>query len=124
MDEKRTEQRLLCAELVQVIYQDASGQQCGLVANLEDISASGLCLESDVEIPEGAKVKVEYGDGELVGVVRYCVFREIGFFLGIEFEAGCKWSTRHFRPGHLLDPRQLVDNTLDKKYGKNKHTVM
>jgi hypothetical protein len=124
MNEKRTEQRLLCAELVQVTYQDASGHQCRLVANLEDISASGLCLESDVEIPDGAKVKVEYGDGELVGVVKYCIFREIGFFLGIEFQEGCRWSTQHFRPEHLLDPRQLVDNAVDKRYGKSKHTVM
>lgn len=124
MNEKRIEQRLLCAELVQVIYRDASGQQRELVANLEDISASGLCLQSDIEIPDGARVTVEYGDGKLVGVIRYCVFREIGFFLGIEFEAGCRWSTQHFRPEHLLDPRQLVDNTLEKKYGRNKHTVM
>jgi hypothetical protein len=124
MNEKRSEQRLLCAELVQLTYHDESGRQRRRVANLADICASGLCLQSDGRIPDGARVTVRYGDGELVGTVKYCIFREIGFFLGIEFEPGCRWSTLHYQPEHLLDPRQLVDNTLNKRYGKSKCTVV
>ncbi|MCU1294315.1 MAG: hypothetical protein JWP08_3165 [Bryobacterales bacterium] len=124
MKEKRIEQRLLCAELVQVTYFEESGRQCRRIANLEDICASGLCLQSEMRIPDGTRVIVNYGGGELVGTVRYCIFREIGFFLGIQFEAGCKWSTQNFRPEHLLDPRQLVDNALMNRYGKAEGKVM
>ena len=51
--------------------------------------------------------------GELAGRVRYCVFREIGYFVGVEFDPGCKWSQRSFKPLHLLDPRRLVKNPPD-----------
>jgi hypothetical protein len=40
------------------------------------------------------------------------VYREIGYFVGIEFEAGSRWSKNQFRPQHLLDPRHLVDQSL------------
>jgi hypothetical protein len=42
------------------------------------------------------------------------VYREIGYFLGIEFEPGCKWSARHFKPQHLLDPRRLVTRSINR----------
>jgi hypothetical protein len=51
---------------------------------------------------------MSYPNGELLGIVKYCVFRDIGYFLGVEFEPGSRWSQRHFRPQHLLDPRRLV----------------
>jgi hypothetical protein len=44
-----------------------------------------------------------------MGKVRYCVFREIGYFLGVEFEPGNRWSLRSYKPQHLLDPRKLVN---------------
>jgi hypothetical protein len=124
MKEKRIEQRLLCAELVQVSYYEESGRHCRRVANLEDICGSGLCLQSEMRIPDGTKVTVNYGGGQLVGTVRYCIFREIGYFLGIQFEPGCHWSTRRFRPEHLLDPRQLVENALNNRYGGTEGKVM
>jgi hypothetical protein len=49
-----------------------------------------------------------------MGIVKYCVFREIGYFLGVEFEAGTRWSQRHFRPQHLLDPRRLVTRATNR----------
>jgi hypothetical protein len=48
----------------------------------------------------------------MVGIIRYCVLREGGYFLGVQFEEGCRWSTQHFRPQHLLDPRQLIDRAI------------
>jgi hypothetical protein len=59
-------------------------------------------------------MRITYPKGELVGIVRYCVFREIGYFLGVEFEDGCRWSQRHFRPQHLLDPRKLVIRAVNR----------
>jgi hypothetical protein len=50
----------------------------------------------------------------LVGKVKYCVYREIGYFLGIEFEAGSRWSLRQFKPQHMLDPRRLVARSMSR----------
>ena len=82
--------------------------------NLEDISLSGACVQVDVPIPLGTPVSISYGKGDLVGFVKYCVFREIGYFLGIEFNAGSRWSQREFKPQHLLDPRRLVLRTINR----------
>ena len=84
------------------------------VANLEDISLSGACLQVDRPVPLGTPYRITYPKGVLVGKVKYCVFREIGYFLGIEFEAGSRWSRNDFRPQHLLDPRHLVNRTADR----------
>lgn len=112
MQERRTDTRLLCAELVEVIWKDRSGLQQRRVANLEDISLTGICLQVENPMLAGTAVVMRYGDGELVGVVRYCTFRDDGYFLGIQFEEGCRWSTRHFRPEHLVDPRELVEQAM------------
>jgi hypothetical protein len=114
MEERRNETRLLCAELVELIWKDDAGREHRRVANLEDISLSGLCLCLENRVPEGTSVRVHYGDGQLVGVVRYCVYREIGYFLGVEFSDGCRWSSKHFRPKHMIDPRQLVEEAIQR----------
>lgn len=109
MNERRVETRLLCAELVEINWKDKSARQRRRVVNLEDISLSGACLQSEMPILRGTAVTIRYGDGELVGSVRYCLYRDLGYFLGIEFAPDCRWSTKHFRPRHLLDPKRLVD---------------
>lgn len=116
MQERRTDTRLLCADLVNLIWTDGMNRQHRRVANLEDISLCGLCLCAEVPLSEGTEVRVHYGDGELVGVVRYCIFRQIGYVLGVEFSEGCRWSTQHFRPQHMIDPRQLVQEAM-KRHG-------
>jgi hypothetical protein len=103
---------MMCAELVEITWSDKSGRQRRRLANLEDISLSGICLQLEQLVPEGTLVTMRYGDGELIGTVRYCVFRDAAHFLGIRFEEGCRWSTKHFRPQHLLDPRELVDRAV------------
>ncbi len=112
MQERRIENRLLCAELVELIWKEDSGRQRRRVANLEDISLSGICLQMEAPILPGTPITMKYGDGELVGTVRYCVYRQFGYFLGIELLEGCRWSTEHFRPEHLLDPQELVSQAL------------
>lgn len=112
MQERRTDNRLLCADLVELVWKDASGRKRRRIANLEDISLSGVCLQVEKEIVPGTSLSIRYGDGELVGTVRHCRFRDIGYFLGVQLEEGCRWSTQHFKPQHLLDPRELVDRAL------------
>ncbi len=99
---------MLCADLVDVEWRDKAGRSRQTVANLEDISISGACLHLDVAIPPHTTLRVSYPEGEWNGQVRYCVFREIGYFVGIEFDHGCQWSQRNFKPLHLLDLQRLV----------------
>lgn len=114
MMDRRVEPRMLCADLVDVQWRDQVGRTRRGVANLEDISLSGACLQVDRPVPLGTAFRISYPNGELMGKVKYCVFREIGYFLGIEFEPGTRWSQRHFRPQHLLDPRRLVTRATNR----------
>ncbi len=108
MQDRRVEPRMLCADLVDVHWKDQSGKTKRLVANLEDISLSGACLQVEKSIPLKTNIRISLPKGELKGVVRYCVYREIGYFLGIEFEGGSQWSLQDFKPQHMLDPRRLM----------------
>lgn len=99
---------MLCADLVDVRWRDAAKRVKRAVANLEDISLSGACIQLDQQIPLGAKVTITYPKGEFTGLVRYCQFREIGYFAGVQFEDGSRWSSLVFQPLHLLDPRSLA----------------
>ena len=104
---------MLCADLVNVRWKDKSGKTFRAVANLEDISHSGACIQVDVQIPLGVQVQVAYPKGNFSGEVRYCMYRDIGYYVGLLFENGSRWSEKSFKPMHLLDPRSLA-----KKFGK------
>jgi hypothetical protein len=114
MAEKRAEPRLMCADLVDIEWRDEMGRERRTVANLEDISALGACLQVEDEIPLRTTLRMTLMDNEFRGQVRYCVYREYGYFLGIQFEPGIRWNVHTFKPLHLLDPRNLVDPTRDK----------
>lgn len=119
MQERRSEIRLLCADLVEVHWKDASGKSHRTSALLEDISVSGACLQMEAPMPVGARVcwsgPAARGKArrskEFVGVVRYCEYQEIGYYLGVEFESTSKWSRRKYRPRHLLDWKRLLKQT-------------
>ena len=114
MLDRRVEPRLLCADMVDLTWKDKSGRNRKIIVNLEDISLSGACVQVDAPLPLGTPVRITHGKGELAGFVKYCVFREIGYFLGIEFDPDSRWSQRQFRPQHLLDPRRLVLRTINR----------
>jgi hypothetical protein len=40
--------------------------------------------------------------------VKYCLQNDIGYFVGIQFAAGQKWSREIYTPKHLLDPAQVL----------------
>lgn len=114
MQDRRIEPRLLCAELVDICWKDKTGRLRRSVANLEDISISGACLQLEHQIPMQTNVTILHPRGELTGQVRYCVFREIGYFVGLQFEPDIRWSSKTFRPQHLLDPRRLVSRSVQR----------
>lgn len=115
MHDRRNTPRMLCADLVRIRWKDAFGKSHKCVANLEDISVNGACIQMETEVAPETVIKITHQRGELVGTVRYCQYREIGYFLGIQFEEGGRWSMENFRPQHLLDPRRLVKRKRDDK---------
>jgi hypothetical protein len=108
MEERRSRLRLLCAELVEVSWTDQTGRERKGIANLEDISVSGVCLQFDHPIPRGSSVAVRCGKGELLGTVRYSFCRDEGHFIGVQFKPGSRWSQKNFKPSHLLDPSDVA----------------
>ena len=107
MSERRVESRLMCADLVNIDLTDKTGRPKRTVANLEDISLSGACIQVDQPVLLGTLIRIEHPNGMLLGHVRYCVYREIGYFLGIEFDEGSRWSMGEYRPQHLFNPNSL-----------------
>ena len=105
---------MLCADLIDIQWRDHTGRNRRGVANLEDISLSGACLQVERPVTLGSAIRMAYPNGELTGVVKYCVFRDIGYFLGVEFDPGSRWCQRSYRPQHLLDPRRLVNRATNR----------
>lgn len=112
MKERRKKTRLLCAELVQVLWRDQNVVQRRNIANLDDISSKGACIQLEQPIACGTAITLQYGEGELIGSVRYCCYRDGSYFVGIEFDEGSEWSRKDFHPKHLFDPRRLVPQSL------------
>jgi hypothetical protein len=110
MVNQRIEPRMLCADTVDVCWED---QETGLtrcmLANLDDISQLGACLLLDCSIPENTSLRIVHSKGELTGKVIYCVLREVGYVTGVEFYPSSGWSQENFQPEHLYDPRRLSD---------------
>ncbi len=108
MRERRSEVRMLCADLVEVCWEDEEHQPQQATAVLEDISRAGACLQFEVPLPTGTSVRIACGGEHLQATVRYCVYREIGYVVGVQFEAGSQWSPQEFHPEHMLDPLRLT----------------
>jgi hypothetical protein len=106
MLDRRVGLRMLCADVVEIHWKEnRRNRRCN--ANLEDISLSGACLQVERPVPLLTTVRIRHGQGELTGKVKYCISRDIGYFLGVELAPGSRWSERSFHPRHLINPRQL-----------------
>ena len=108
MRERRSEVRMMCADLVRVCWKGPDGKTHRASALLEDISVAGACLQTEVPRPMGAQVRWHTPKHEFTGSVRYCEYREIGYFVGVELNANSKWSRKTFRPQHMLDLKRLM----------------
>jgi hypothetical protein len=117
MQRSRAEIRMLCADMVQVCWREETDRECNATALLEDISPSGMCLQFEIPVPIGTQVGVQCSGDKLAGIVRYCVYREIGYFVGIELEPSSRWCRQHFEPQHLLDLEELVLRSASKAGG-------
>ncbi len=108
MHERRSEVRLLCADMVEVKWQDRLGRPRQATALLEDISRSGACLQFEIPVPLGTQLQISCAREVLQGVVRYCAYREIGYFVGVQFSEDSQWSRQQYEPQHLLDLERLM----------------
>jgi hypothetical protein len=108
---RRSEVRMLCADMVEVSWKDGTGKAQGATALLEDICPSGACLQLEAPVPLGSEFRWESSKQQFNGYVRYCVYREIGYFIGVEFTSTSKWSKRTYKPQHLLDLQRLLEHS-------------
>ena len=108
MEERRAEARILCADMVNIQWSDSSGRTRRATALLEDIARNGACLQVESALPLDGEIVLEHAKARMRGVVRYCVYREIGYFAGVQFTPDSEWSRSKFTPQHLLDLEELV----------------
>jgi hypothetical protein len=106
MKERRAEPRLWCSDLIKVRLE--GGESGELVANLEDISPSGACVQFERAVPAGARLCLMLGRYKFRGQVTHCTHNEIGYFVGVRFDAARKWTRQMYEPKHLLDPARVV----------------
>ena len=123
MMRERSEARMLCAELVNIRWKDKSGRGHKCTAILEDISSAGACLQIEDPVPVNTAIRIHHPKGKLEGLVKYCVYREIGYFIGLEFEPDSKWSPRQFQPEHMLDLPRLLARTLKSTARRLRPTI-
>ncbi len=108
MPDKRSEVRMMCADLVEASWTDQNGQVQRTDALLENISPSGACLQFEEPVPLGVNIRFTCKKHEFSGEVRYCQYAEIGYFVGLQLEPHSHWSRRLFKPRHLLDLQELA----------------
>lgn len=94
--------------MVEVCWKDQAGRKRSGAGLLEDISPSGACLQMEAPVALGTAILWRSPGHEFKGKVRYCVYREIGYFVGVEFVEESRWSKKAYRPQHLLDLKKLM----------------
>jgi hypothetical protein len=92
----------MCADLLKVRLPDEADPK-EFIANLEDISPSGACIQLEAALRDGANIEIVCSTCRLKGKVRYCRFVEIGYDVGVAFDERQSWSRERFEPKHLLE---------------------
>jgi hypothetical protein len=95
--------------MLEVRWRDPAGRMRHMPALLEDISPSGACLQLESAVPTGVEIRWDWPSQHFIGRVRYCTYREVGYFVGVEFSAPTKWSKQAYSPRHLLELQALLD---------------
>jgi hypothetical protein len=102
MAEKRSEPRFMCSELVNILirYEDQTVQEA--IANLEDISRSGACVQLDEAVNLGADIEIVCAACRFKGKVRNCRFDGGRYDVGVAFDKPGAWDISRYQPAHLL----------------------
>jgi len=101
---RRSEERLLCSDLIRIRWGDGLGERHEEVVVLEGCSVTGASLFTGVALGEGIGLTLCGGKEELKATVRHCVAVPNGYLTGVNFVD----RSLSFVPRHLLDPSRLV----------------
>jgi hypothetical protein len=105
MKERWSENRILCADLVEVCWSDKTGQSCTAIANLEEMSVNRAHLVLDAAVPSGATLRLHMAQGDITARVRDCRHEpDFGFALVIQLPKKCRWKSQL---RHIFNPRGL-----------------
>ena len=115
MLQRRSEPRFLCADLVKIRVRGRGKSPGAAVANLEDISPSGACLQLEEAIREGTDIEIRCSRCRLRGKVKYCHFVETGYNVGVQFDKPKSWNLRRFAPRHFLEIAILGISIMGKR---------
>jgi hypothetical protein len=102
MAQKRSEPRYMCAELVniRIRHEDQTVQEA--IANLEDISPSGACVQLEEAVRVGADIEIVCSTCRFRGKVRNCRYGGSGYDIGVAFDTRGAWDASRYEPAHLL----------------------
>ena len=106
--------------MLEIRWIDARGRRHQATALLEDIASHGACLQLETAVPLDTEITLEHAQARMRGSVRYCVYREIGYFVGVQFAPDSEWSRSRFTPQHLLDLEELVMRSIQKASRRGK----
>jgi hypothetical protein len=102
MSERRSKQRNLCSDLVELFWSDRLGWPHRARAVLEDISPTGACVQVETIIPVNEELALRLGELGLPAIVRYCTLIDGSYFVGVEFSSEKGWSPEEYNPKHIL----------------------
>src|SRR2546430_17619726 len=95
---ERSEARMLCADLVDIRWTDKTGRGHKVTALLEEISASGACVQLNGPLPNNTLARICHARGQLQRCVKDCVYRDIGYSVGLQFHPERNGSRKEFQP--------------------------
>jgi hypothetical protein len=92
----------MCADLVNVLIHSDDGMLAEAIANLEEISSSGVSIQLEEAIHVGTDIEVLCSTCSFRGKVSYCRFVDIGYDIGVKFAPQTFWNRQLYQAKHLL----------------------
>ncbi len=106
MNERRAENRMLCADLFEVCWADESGKPCSVMANLEEISIRRAHLVMDTPVPVGSEIVLRMKHIDVVAAVLECRQEpDFGYAVSAQLLRRSRW---RLHPRHMFDPRGIA----------------
>ena len=100
--------RVLCADLVDLVWTGMDGCRERCTANLEEIWRTGATLDLEQPLSDGAMIVIHHERADFKARVLYCQQNLTGYSAGVVFEASTPWEPARFLPAHALQFRPAV----------------
>jgi hypothetical protein len=113
MGRKHSRGGMLCSEILDLHLQSKSGKEHEVKVNLEEIWASGAVFLTDEPIRPFTSLWFAGAGCEFRGqAVSQTLSRGLGYFIEMQFDPGCAWSERDYRPKHHFNPLVALANRI------------